>query len=185
MITRDYWKLSHPDAPMAASYGPLASCEEWRNRRPILGREPDSYVLERVPCCHCCGADFSEVRERNGSIMQWPNGQVRCDRHHDRNPCAIEGCKRTRAAPTNDKGFPFMADDQTLCGEHWRRYVPPRSRVRRTYHAHFRRAKRQGWTMKNERAFWRFWTALVAQARRRSTEGFLDIAEIDRLLGLE
>lgn len=185
MIIRDLWKLSHPDAPNSASYGTLAECEGWRGRYPIMGRPKESYVLERVPCCGCCGDYFADVRERNGSITEWLNGSVRCDRHHDRNPCAIEGCKRTRVAPTASNGNPHIADDQSLCAEHWRRFVPPRSRQRRAYHAHFRRAKRQGWTHSNNRAFWRFWDTLVASARRRASEGSVDEAEIARMFGWE
>jgi hypothetical protein len=179
MIRRDYWRLSHPNASCAASYGTRAMCEEWRDRNP-LGRDPTSYVIERVPCCDCCGDDFACVRDRGGSISHFSNGQVRCDRHIDRNPCAIEGCARTTAAPKSGA----VGDDQWLCAEHWRRLVPPRSRLRRAYLAFFRRAKRQGgWDEDLKRRFWRFWDAVVRTARRRATQGRLDEAEINRMFG--
>lgn len=132
--------------------------------------------------CGCCGR-----AQLNGSmsdcITEYPNGAIRCADHHDRNACAIAGCKRTHPAPELDSGGLYIADGQWLCPDHWRRYVPPRSRMRRAYHAHFRRAKRQGWTEANKRAFWRFWDQLVRLARMRSTEGHIDKAAIDRLMG--
>lgn len=170
MITRDYWRLSHPDAPIAASYGTLASCREWRDRDP-LRRPPESYSIERVPCCGCCGSEAVVARQAR---------QHRCAKHRDRNPCAIEGCTRTRAVPADRQ----LGDDQWLCADHWRRFVPPRSRMRRAYHAFFRRAKRQGdWDDKLARRFWRFWNALVRTARRRATAGHLDETEINKLFG--
>lgn len=131
---------------------------------------------EGQPTCGVCG-EWTDAFER-GSILIG-----RCEKHQGRNPCAIEGCKRTRAAPQREDGGHYLRDDQWLCHDHWRRYVPPRSRMRRAYHAHFRRAKRQGWTDANRIAFWRFWDQLVRLARRRSTEGHIDKAEIDRLMG--
>lgn len=191
MIVLDLWRLSHPDAPVAANRGTLAQCEEWRGRDPMrTGGE--GYVIERVPACGCCGR-----AELNGSmsdsITTYANGATRCSDHHGRNPCAIEGCKRTRAAPTYDNGEPFHADDQTLCAEHWKRYVPPRGLRRTTYHGFFRQAKKHGWGWKGHdgkspRLDWRFrrfWDLLVRQARRRSQEGHVDMAEINRLMGWE
>lgn len=131
--------------------------------------------------CGCCGVN----RLGGGveSITRYSSSAVRCSKHHGRNPCAIEGCRRTRAAPLGDHGFPCHHDDQWICAEHWRRFVPPRSRLRRTYHAHFRRAKRQGWTERNRVAFWRFWEWLIITVRRRSGEGHVDIDEINRIMG--
>jgi hypothetical protein len=119
--------------------------------------------------CQCCGS----------KVYLRLNGQSRCRQHHDRNPCAIEGCQRTRKTPDDGR----LATDQWICSEHWRRYVPPRSLARRTYHAHFRQAKRHGWTDERERKFWRFWDTLVASARRRATEGHVDEATINQLFG--
>lgn len=109
MIVLDLWRLSHPDAPGAASQGTLAQCEEWRERDPM--RTGEGYVLERVAACGCCGR-----HTLNGStsdcITIYSNGATRCSDHHGRNPCAIEGCKRTRAAATYDNGSHYHADDQ-------------------------------------------------------------------------
>jgi len=40
-----------------------------------------------------------------------------------------------------------------------------------------------GWTKKNRLAFWGFWDRLVQRARTRATEGHLDVAEINRIMG--
>lgn len=138
-------------------------------------------ITKEGMACGCCGVD----RLGNGvdGLYRYSTKAVRCSRHIGRNPCAIEGCHRTGAAPIDESGFPCHYDDQLICAEHWRRLIPPRSRERRLYHAHFRRAKRQGWTEENRRAFWRYWDRLVAIARRRAAEGHLDIAEINRIMG--
>lgn len=132
--------------------------------------------------CGCCGRSSLRPGDATDCITEYP-GAIRCADHHGRNPCAIEGCRRTRAAPIGGNGWPIHSDDQTICADHWRRYVPPRSRMRRAYHAHFRRAKRQGWTDANKRAFWRFWDQLVRLARKRAEGGHIDKAAIDRLMG--
>jgi hypothetical protein len=183
MIVRDYYRLSHPDAPIAASYGTRAKCEEWRDRNPCQ-RPIETYRIDPVPCCGCCGDDFSAVRERGGSIATYSGSVTRCDRHWERNPCAVPGCSRTSAARERDGGpGHWLADDQIICAEHWRRYVPPRSRERRLYHRHFRRAKKLGWNDDRIASFYAFWNRLVQRVRARATEGHLDEAEINRLFG--
>jgi len=106
--------------------------------------------------CECCGepaVSWPEAArdDRNGG---------RCERHRGRNPCVIEGCKRTTEAPEGR-----LSTLQWFCGEHWRRFCPPRSRRRRAYHAFFRLAKRHGWTYRLNSQYWRFWYSLVAVAR--------------------
>lgn len=165
------------DAPLdAADRAAHAQCVDLGRRKAGAAMIADG--------CGCCGR-----HTLNGSMSDclttYANGAIRCSDHYGRNPCAIEGCKRTREAPAGTNGFPYHADDQILCREHWRAYVPPRSRLRRAYHAHFRRAKRQGWTYRNKRAFWRFWESLVKTARRRAGEGFIDETEINHIMGWE
>lgn len=175
MITRDYWRLSNPGN--FAYYGPLAEMTHCRHHTcKLMKRAPEDYTLSLVPCCACCGALLFEKGEEGAT------GPYRCDKHAERNPCMIEGCTRTRAAPIHE-GSPYLRDDQTVCAEHWRRFVPPGSRARRAYHAHFRRAKRKGWTMANSRAFDRFWDTLVLMVRRRAVAGHIDEAEINRIMG--
>lgn len=177
MITRDLWQVSHAGSVGPAFVSTGARCEEWLAaevaHRPSRPRE--SYSLAIVPHCACCGA--ASAREGGGSVTTWPSGQTRCARHHDRNPCAIEGCKRSLSASGD------LRSDLWLCGEHWRRYVPPRQARRRAYHAFFRRAKRHGWDADLRRKFWRYWFALVAQARRKAEGGSINVAEIERLFG--
>ncbi|QUM72168.1 hypothetical protein [Sphingopyxis granuli] len=147
----------------AEPYHRMLATPEWQD-------VADQFDVVPGPGCAVCG--------ERGGIMWGEEGGYRCDKHKDRNPCAIEGCKRTRAA-----GNAGLASDQYLCGEHWRKYVPPRSRLRRLYHAHFRRGKREGWTMKRNRQFHRFWDFVVRVARKRHNGGFIDEAEINRIMG--
>lgn len=156
----------------------IYSAEVWRRHLgdPEWIDVADQFEIVPGPGCGCCG-------QRGGTIWGMEES-YRCESHKDRNPCAIEGCKRTTAAPALKSGKLYLANDQWLCSEHWRRFVPPRSKMRQHYHLIFRRAKRQGWTPELERRFWRYWTWLVAQARRKATEGDLDIREIERMFGL-
>lgn len=160
--------------PFAATL--IHSAEHWQRHldspewRDVAGQ----FEVVPGPGCSCCG-------QRWGAM--WGAGNVwRCEKHRDRNPCAIEGCRRTRAAPMQDDGTPYLANDQTLCSEHWRRFVPPHSPMRRVYHRFFRQAKRHGWTPELRRRFWRIWNRIVDQARSRS-EGDIDEAEINRMFG--
>jgi hypothetical protein len=144
----------------------------------------DQFAAVPGPVCACCGE--VEVVRHDGHLSPY-----RCAKHLDRNPCAIEGCQRTSAAPKHTDGKAYLANNQAFCGEHWKRYVPPSSRLRTTYHWFFRQAKRHGWgwkgtTGKSARLDWRFrryWDNLVATARRRSQEGHVDMGEINRLMG--
>lgn len=123
------------------------------------------------PACRCCGeAAMFFIRAHPETF--------RCRKHEKRNPCIVDGCSRTVTA----EGVP-LSNDQFICSEHWRRYVPPGSRARRTYNAHVRRMKKKGYTLQRHRAWIRFWDTLVLMVRRRSTEGRIDMAEIDRMFG--
>lgn len=128
--------------------------------------------------CRCCGdlASFDQGATLEAELEKphtW-----RCQRHKDRNPCLVEGCKRTHAVENR-----ALRDDQFICTEHWRRYVPAGSRIRRAYNAHFRRGKNRGWNDARARAFDRFWNAVVRMVRRRSSEGHIDMAEINKIMG--
>jgi len=131
-----------------------------------------------LPGCACCGS-IEVVRHANGF-----KSPFRCAKHADRNPCLIEGCTRTASAKADD-GTIRLANNQIICGSHWRRYVPAGSRMRRAYRAHFRRAKRLGRNAGRIEAFWRFWELMARAVRRRSEEGHLDETEINRIMGWE
>lgn len=156
--------------------------------KAILADLPDAWgkpkipiEIWRAPRCQCCGKD-----EFRAQLVDPTEGPWRCYDHRDRNPCAIEGCTRTRAAPENSEfpdPFNRLRTDQWLCSTHWRRFAPPRSVRRRAYHAFFRRAKRHGWDNDLRRQFWRFWDQLVKTARAKATEGSIDKTAIDKLFG--
>jgi len=139
----------------------------------------DQFEIVPGPLCACCGDDAYSLYHNGESF--------RCAKHRDRNPCAIEGCKRTTAVPEDGR----WSSSSYFCAEHWRRFVPPRSRVRRLYQAFFRQEKQHGWGYKGKRGrsarldwrFRRFWCALVDRARRQATEGHIDEAEINRIMG--
>src|SRR5690606_28452251 len=133
---------------------PRAEAERWiADLRRSAPRS--SWTMTPTPSCSCCGAPA------------WANR--RCTKHQDRNPCLVEGCTRTRRAPDGR-----LADDQVICGQNWRAYVPPRSMMRRAYNAHWRRAKRIGWNEDTIEAYERFWDALARRVRRQASEGVLD-----------
>lgn len=116
-----------------------------------------------------------------------PGDAARCLAHFNRNPCAIEGCKRSTRAPWREIGehgasAPWLALDQWFCGDHWRALIPPRSVERRIYLRFWRRARRFGWNDQSSGAFWRIWARIVAIARARAA-GDIDEAEIRRMFG--
>lgn len=127
-----------------------------------------SWSLVPIPSCRVCGQPA------------WPN--LRCTKHQDRNPCAAEGCQRTRAAHGD------LRDDASLCGEHWRAFVPPGSSTRRAFNRLARLAKKLGykrsdrWPDELEARWWRLWAGVMRRVRR-SADGHIDKAAIDRLFG--
>lgn len=96
--------------------------------------------------------------------------------------CNVEGCTRTTSR---------VGGDAWICGVHWKRYCPPRSRRRRAYHWFFKQAKRHGWHWKGPTGrganldwrFWRFWDALVRVANAGEKADTLDMTEINKLFG--
>ena len=131
-----WWHVLVED-PREADYWPKAHIE--RARQEGL-HTLDLALFENVPApaCACCGSQYriwsGSSRKAPWLDLEQPGvGIWRCRKHVGRNPCAIEGCTRTRAA---DRTY---GDDQWLCAEHWRRFCPPRSMRRRAYHAFFRK----------------------------------------------
>lgn len=160
MITRDLVAIV---VPGSRYQGP--AIERADGERLLAERSRRAFSLVAVPSCHCCGEPAWENR--------------RCTKHQDRNPCVVEGCTRTAKAPDGRLG-----SDQVVCGEHWRRFVPPGSRGRRAYNRHRARGRRLDWPPEAVEAFHRFWDLLVAQIRRRAADpGHLDQREIERMFG--
>ena len=136
--------------------------------------------------CRCCGerVTYQTVEQAEAELY----GHRRCEKHMDRDPCAIEGCTKTTARPKlcgPDDGKSW------LCGVHWRIGVLPRSKLRRHYHRYFAIAKRHGWQARIGKRchphrvyFWRFWLRIVLPAARaRCEEGRIDVEEIHKMFG--
>ena len=129
-------------------------------------------------CCRVCGIalDWRKVDQDRPHTY-------RCDRHVDKNPCAVDGCERCHGAKghLNDGSY-------WLCRDHWRLACPPKSKWRRVHNRFFATAKKLGcsrserWPEALENRYWRYFGGLVARARRLSA-GDLDMTEINALFG--
>lgn len=136
------------------------------------------------PVCACCGYDHMSTVSIAAVVhhIRPELRRYRCWRHLERNPCAVEGCEKTRAA----KGH--FSNDAYLCRDHWRQVCPPRSQPRAVVNRLFRLARKRGygraedWSRDLETRYWRVWGALVARARSQ-TSGDLDMTEINKLMG--
>jgi hypothetical protein len=161
--------------PFAATL--IYSAEHWQRHLdgPEWANVADQFEIVPGPGCACCG-------ERWGTM--WGEvGQYRCDKHKDRNPCAIEGCRCT-----NDRRGRAMRSDQFLCQKHWRPLTT--AEERRVYSRIWRQAKARerkfgaehAWSMREVRRLERVWRAIVAKARSRAA-GDLDMTEINKMFG--
>lgn len=143
----------------------LRVCTREQGEAWVPGGRQGTFFLTPVHSCQCCGEPA------------WPNR--RCTKHQGRTPCVVDGCKRTTSRHTT----------YFVCGEHWRAYVPPGSPERRTLNRLARTAKKLGysrterWPDQLEARWWRVWAAIARRVQRRSTEGRLDQAEIERMFG--
>lgn len=173
MITADLVCVHNPNTGVTFGAQPRDGAERWLAQRmgwPDALRGDVEFQLVPASHCACCG--------------QWTGThESRCWKHRERNPCIVEGCTRTRLAKWG------LNDDDFICGEHWRRYVPPRSPHRRTQQRFFKLAKKLGyarnakWPAELEERYWRFWRGLIRRVRRLSTEGRFDMADVNRLFG--
>jgi len=128
--------------------------------------------------CRVCGKPAFNHHDRADTPGTW-----RCRKHAKSNPCAIEGCSRSRKADG------ILHDGRYwVCATHWRIVCPPRSAERREYLRFFRIAKRIGldqndrWPEPLERRFWRYFAGLVRRGRQRCS-GDMDMTEINRMFG--
>jgi hypothetical protein len=135
----------------------------------VISSSPDGFPY----FCRVCGERL--IFESRGMVSN--SAGWRCAKHRMRNPCAIEGCRRSTQGRPAWHGLELW-----LCGEHWRLGVPPRSPERRVYHRLFRLANKIGWTDELNARFWRVWPRLIAQARARAA-GDVDMDEISHLMG--
>lgn len=129
--------------------------------------------------CRVCGQSAMAMEFDREFPETW-----RCFKHRRRNPCAIEGCTRSRDAGEGA----LNAGHYWVCGEHWKIVCPPNSKERRTYLRFFRIAKKMGreegmrWPVSLENRYWRFWHGLIRRGRKKCA-GDLDMTEINRLFG--
>lgn len=101
----------------AAMYIPMsfADAERWLEvRRACAERRHQTFTLIPIAACQCCGERYRVTG--NGT-------EARCAKHVGRNPCAVEGCKRTRSAAPWHEGFAYR-NNVYLCGEHYRLAAP-------------------------------------------------------------
>lgn len=173
MITADFCEVRLVEGEHIVFAGRRRDCEGWVERRDKPGR----YSLHDAPFCACCGIYATVVRPaRVVRVVPHRNRQWRCEKHADRNPCAIEGCERTTPA----RGF--FGTEQWLCGEHWRMACPPKSAQRRVYNRLFALEKKHGWTPDLDARYWRIWPNILRHARGL-TAGDIDMKEINAMFG--
>ena len=165
MIIRELVAIESTDSPGIT----LRVCTREQGEQWVPGGRQGTFFLTPVPSCRCCGQPA------------WEN--LRCTKHQDRNPCAAEGCSRTRKAPGG-----YLTDDASLCGEHWKAFVPPGSPARRAFNRLARVAKKAGyrrtdvWPPELERRWWLLWRGVIRRVRR-GDEGHIDHAAIQRMFG--
>ncbi len=168
------WSLG--SSPFAAYlFNQREQCARGVLDKPEWQSVADQFEVVPGPGCGCCG-------QRWGTM--WGDaGHWRCDKHKDRNPCAIEGCRCT-----NDRAGHAFRDDQYLCQKHWRPLTTPAER--RVYSRIWRQAKARErkygaehmWPMREIGRLKRVWGRIVAKARARA-EGDLDMDEINKMFG--
>lgn len=175
----EYWLTYSPDALEADMFGGPDIERFKQNRNYSVDWSAARIVPE--PICACCGQAPILWRVNRGLMLVVPHvdptrRQYRCSRHAESNPCAVEGCKRTR------RKHDAFSSESFLCARHYRMACPPGSPSRRVINRLFRLArKRGGWETLNSR-YWRVWTAIVSRARSLA-RGDLDMTEINKLFG--
>jgi hypothetical protein len=162
---RDLVTVEKVGLPISYGTMPRADAERAIEARRVAGQ---LFTMTPVPTCRCCGEPA------------WEN--LRCTKHQDRNPCAVEGCTRTR------KANGYLSVDSSLCGEHWKAFVPPGSPIRRAFNRLARLARKMGykrtdrWPPELERRWWLIWFGVIRRVRR-GDEGHVDQAAIHRMFG--
>jgi hypothetical protein len=132
------WFAHFEEDPFAA--------ESWRLEHAIRVLADDRYPVQRermrivpAPRCGCCGALWWRGPLKLVVDALHPAGKVwRCEKHIARNPCVIEGCRKTFAHKA-DRDY----DTTIMCGRCWRQ-APKWMRDRASKIS--RLAKRRGWT---------------------------------------
>ncbi|WP_420137591.1 hypothetical protein [Sphingomonas sp.] len=163
----DGWRLYCPPDRMRSHLDRALLDPSWDGLR-------DQFETLPAPGCACCGAYNKFDR-----TWRCTDGTVRCEKHAKRNPCAIEGCKRTTAARQG-----WYSNDDWLCGTHWRIACPPRSALRRAYHRLFRLKKKIGRSTPELNArYWRLMRGIISRARGRDCGAEDLAAEVAKAMG--
>jgi hypothetical protein len=156
------WHVRIP-AIMSFDWSPDDGFRRWRNVDPGVYE----MVVRKVrrQACECCGANpYRFDWKPRRPIQEVEDGTWRCEKHVGRNPCAIEGCGKTRASRR-------PRSDYYLCGAHWK-MVPHRlklvyQRLWRLAKANARRriGDEQGFTEQLNDRYWRNWRRIIDQTR--------------------
>lgn len=172
--TRSLWRVTHPDMQFPGPVGALNQVREWillRAEHKDHALDASLYAIEAVPTCGCCGTDRDITGFYQGRLAAEPDAW-RCPKHHDRNPCLIDGCGRTFA---NDGDY----RRQFLCGKHW--HLAPK-RMRDVVARVRKIGEKKNWPLSTVRRFCRVWER-TARAAQAAASGDLDMAEIHRVMG--
>lgn len=129
--------------------------------------------------CRCCGVLIEPQRHRRPE-------DHRCSKHLWSNPCAVEGCAKTRKAPdvtfTDGTTGRYLSLEYHLCNDHWRIGCPPNTPERKVIRRIWRTGKKFTWTAELHAREERIWSAIVSRARARAA-GDIDMREINRAMG--
>lgn len=167
MITTKFGRLRFNETVQAYRPDEIGRIEAWIADR----RDKEGWNVLEIPSCQCCG-------EYAGVTGDSPN--FRCEKHHERNPCAIEGCKCTA------DWLGAYSSDHYLCAKHWR---PLTSRSDRTALSHIRKRYKIARAREEPKlarlhsgAWWKLFGDMVEKARSRSA-GDIDMTEINKMFG--
>ncbi|ALC13794.1 hypothetical protein [Sphingopyxis sp. 113P3] len=174
--TRSLWRVTHPDLKFPGPVDTLERVREWirlRAEHPDHELDASLYGIEKVPTCGCCGTDQGLTAVYDGRIDAAAR-HYRCEKHVERIPCAIEGCRRTYKLELGDS-----YSSRVVCGKHWR--LAPKhmrdavARVRRI-------GVKANWPRPIINRFCRLWERTV-RAAQSAAAGDIDVAEINRVMG--
>lgn len=167
MITTRFGRLRFNETVQAYRPDEIGRIEAWIADR----RDKEGWNVLEIPSCQCCG-------EYAGVTGDSPN--FRCEKHRERNPCAIEGCRCTMG------WLGSYSNDHYLCAKHWRPLTDAADRRQLS-------ELRKRWRVAVQREadivardlarnWWIAFNAIVEKARSRSA-GDVDMTEINKMFG--
>lgn len=161
-VDRNLWHVRIP-VIMVFDWSEADGRRRWKSADPGFY---EMFVRKvRRPACECCGANpYRFDMKPRRALHEVADGTWRCEKHVGRNPCAIEGCGKTRANR-------HPSSDDHLCGTHWK--MTP-YRFKAIYRRIWREAKRnvrkhigdrQGFTEQLNARYWRNWHRVIRETR--------------------